>query len=242
MSYSDQLGRMLGPMYNVTNQGESGHTMLNTGLCGNGPGGSWRRPCLQRSTATPCSGNCSYWATDKFQDTLDSNPDIVTVMLGTNDAKWCNWYGPPNGVPSGAGTQFAADYVKMIKLFKALPSHPKVFVVLPPPGISQCSETGPAGNSSICLAYNMSFHAINEVFPVLQRQIAKDGGADGVIDVWSALNGTSCSTLGPGHNLERPPCPHTADGIHPYPDALRVIAETIASAITAPTPAPRPLS
>ena len=73
--------------------------------------------------------------------------------------------------------------------------------VLPPPGISQCTATGPAGNASVCLAYNMSFHAINEVFPVLQRQIAKDGGADGVIDVWGALNGTSCTTGTPPPHL-----------------------------------------
>lgn len=49
-------------------------------------------------------------------------------MLGTNDAKWCNWYGAPNGLPSGNGTQFGNDYVKMITLFKALPSRPKVLL------------------------------------------------------------------------------------------------------------------
>lgn len=56
--------------------------------------------------------------------------------------RYCNWHSPINGVPSGVGTQFAADYVKMVKLFKALPSKPKVFVVLPPPGISQCKVRG----------------------------------------------------------------------------------------------------
>jgi lysophospholipase L1-like esterase len=158
--------------------------------------------------------------------------DIITIMLGTNDAKYCNWYGPINGQPQGVGTQFKEDYISMIKHFKALPTHPKVFVVLPPPGISQCSKTGPAGSNSICLAYNMSFHAINEVFPVLQREIASEAGADGVIDVWSALNGTLCTNLGPGADLLKAPCPHTVDGIHPYPDALTVIAATIAKAIT----------
>ena len=231
--YPSQLGRLLGAGYNVTNRGVSGHTMLNSGLCAASPAGSWRRPCLHTSDAKTCSGNCSYWSTPQFQATLASNPDIITIMLGTNDAKWCNWFGPPNGLPAGAGTQFAADYVKMIKLFKSLPSHPKVFVVLPPPGISQCSETGPAGNASVCLAYNMSFSAINEVFPKLQRQIAKDGGADGVIDVWSALNGSSCTTQAPGTNLEQAPCPHTADGIHPYADAQAIVAQTIAKGIGA---------
>ena len=70
----------------------------------------------------------------------------------TPQAKGCNWYSAINGAPAGAGTQFAADYAKMIATFKALPSHPKVFVVLPPPGISQCAQTGPAGSSSVCLA------------------------------------------------------------------------------------------
>jgi lysophospholipase L1-like esterase len=185
------------------------------------------------SNVSICSGNCSYWGSDQFTNTTDptSAPDIITIMLGTNDAKYCNWFGPVNGEPRGAGTQFAADYVKMVKLFKALPSKPKVYVVLPPPGISQCAATGPAGNASVCLAYNMSFTAINEIFPVLQRQIAKDGGADGVIDVWSALNGTSCTT-GPQAG-QVPPCPSTVDGIHPYPNSLAVIAETIATTITA---------
>jgi lysophospholipase L1-like esterase len=229
--YPNQLGKMLGAGYNVTNRGVSGHTMLTTGLCAASPSGSWRHPCLHVSDAKPCTGNCSYWGTTQFQATLDSSPDIITIMLGTNDAKWCNWFGPPNGKPAGTGTQFASDYVRMIKLFKALPSKPKVYVVLPPPAISQCSQTGPAGNASVCLAYNMSFRAINEIFPVLQRQIAKDGGADGVIDVWSALNGTSCTTQAAGKPLMQQPCPHTMDGIHPYSDAQTVVAQTIAKGI-----------
>jgi len=233
LSYPLQLGRLLGAGYNVTNQGVSGHTMLNSGLCAASPAGSWRRPCLHTSDAKQCSGNCSYWATPQYQATLDSEPDIITIMLGTNDAKWCNWHGPPNGQPAGAGTQFAADYVRMIKTFKALPSHPKVYVVLPPPAISQCSLTGPTGNASVCLAYNMSFHAINVQFPVLQRQIAKDGGADGVIDVWSALNGTACTSQRPGFKFGNGVCPHTADGIHPYADAMATVAQTIMAGIGA---------
>jgi lysophospholipase L1-like esterase len=238
-SYPSQLATLLGDQFNVINNGDSGHTMLVNGLCGASPAGSWRRPCLATPPNSPpiCSGNCSYWGSDQFLNTTNTAtaPDIITIMLGTNDAKYCNWNGPANGEPRGAGTQFAADYVQMIKVFKALPSKPKVYVVTPPPGISQCQATGPAGNGSICLAYNMSFIAINEIFPVLQRQIAKDGGADGVIDVWGALNGTSCTKTGPNAGVPIPkgPCPSTVDGIHPYPNSLAVIARTIAAAITA---------
>lgn len=219
MTYPAQLGRLLGPGFKVVNNGESGHTMLVDGLCGLG-GGSWRHPCLQTSSMPACYGNCSYWGSAQFTNTTASQPDIITIMLGTNDAKYCNWYGPANGMPAGAGTNFATAYVRMIRIFKALPSNPKVYVVLPPPAISQCPSTGPAGNSSICLAYNMSFTAINEIFPVLQRKIAKDAGADGVIDTWTALNGTNISTSA------------TADGIHPRDAALGVIAETIARVIS----------
>jgi len=207
--------------------------MLSTGLCGSGPGGSWRHPCLKNENVPVCSGDCSYWGTKEFNETLADEPDIITIMLGTNDAKGCNWFGPPNGEPSGAGTQFKADYLRMIKLFQDLPSKPKVFVALPPPGISQCAATGPAGNASVILAYNMSFHVINEVYPVLQRQIAKEAGVE-VIDVWGALNGTTCAACTPDtcpKNGMHPPCPHTVDGIHPYKDSLGDMAAAIAAAI-----------
>jgi len=232
MTYSLQLGRLLGPAYAVSNRGKSGHTMLSTGLCGAGPGGSWRHPCLPNKDIPQCSGDCSYWGTDMMNATIADQPDIVTIMLGTNDAKGCNWFGDPNGSPSGAGTQFKADYLRMIKLFQALPSKPKVFVALPPPGISQCHATGPAGNASVILAYNMSFQAINEVYPVLQREIAKEAGVS-VIDVWGALNGTECAACTPDTCAGEfaPPCPHTADGIHPYPDSLGDMAKAIAAAI-----------
>jgi hypothetical protein len=48
-------------------------------------------PLIQMSQSDytyPCSGNCSYWATPQFQATLDASPDIITIMLGTNDAKY----------------------------------------------------------------------------------------------------------------------------------------------------------
>jgi hypothetical protein len=61
--------------------------MLINGLCAASPAGSWRHPCLDIADAQPCSGNCSYWGTDEYQATLDANPDIITIMLGTNDVR-----------------------------------------------------------------------------------------------------------------------------------------------------------
>ena len=61
--------------------------MLKDGLCAASPAGSWRHPCLPTSSAKPCSGNCTYWGTDRFVNVTATSPDIITIMLGTNDVR-----------------------------------------------------------------------------------------------------------------------------------------------------------
>ena len=63
------------------------------------------------------------------------------------------------------------------------------------------------------------------------RKICKDAGCDGVIDVWTALNGSSCTKLPPGAQQETPPCPHTPDSIQPCSDTMAVVVQTIAKGI-----------
>lgn len=65
-----------------------------------------------------------YMNTSAFQEALDFQPDIVIIMLGTNDAQ-----------PSlhRFNTSFVSDYVKLISAFQALPNNPEIYVVLPPP-------------------------------------------------------------------------------------------------------------
>ena len=88
MPYPQQLGRMLGSKYNVSNLGNSGKTMLKKGICGGGGAGHFSPANLK------CGGDCSYWdqkgtccGTTGMAGALASTPDIVTIMLGTNDAK-----------------------------------------------------------------------------------------------------------------------------------------------------------
>jgi lysophospholipase L1-like esterase len=68
--------------------------------------------------------------TSVFQDALTFQPDIVIIMLGTNDAQ-----------PSlhQFYASFVGDYVKIVNAFQALSSKPEVWVVLPPPIISNQS-------------------------------------------------------------------------------------------------------
>jgi len=214
MTYPEQLQRILGDAYVVTELGNSGHTMLKNGLCGDSNG---------------CQGNCSYWGTDTFRAALQSEPDIVTIMLGTNDAKHCNfdtvpadWHDPKCvGCPvQGHGYSFESDYRDMIRMFKALPTKPRVFVAVPPP----LFPPNP---------FNMSAHVINEVYPVLIREIARE--ADGVIDAWSALGGADPVRLREpygGHcGSMKELC--TVDGCHPKDAGLGVIARTFAWTIEA---------
>ena len=59
-----------------------------------------------------------------FQEAKEFNPDIVIIMLGTNDA-----------LPSFKiyNSTIVADYLKLIGEFQALQNMPQVWIALPPP-------------------------------------------------------------------------------------------------------------
>ena len=65
-----------------------------------------------------------YMNTSAFQEALDFQPDIVIIMLGTNDAQ-----------PSlhQFNTSVVSDYMQLISAFQAIPNNPEIWVVLPPP-------------------------------------------------------------------------------------------------------------
>lgn len=66
MNYPVQLGKMLGPKYEVKNFGNSGSTMLK-------------------------KGDKPFWKQREYKAALDFNPNIVVIKLGTNDTKPQNW-------------------------------------------------------------------------------------------------------------------------------------------------------
>ncbi len=76
------------------------------------------------STTVLLNTETPYMNTSVFQDALRFNPDIVIIMLGTNDAQ-------PN--LEKLNTSFVGDYLNLITSFRALSSHPKIWVALPPP-------------------------------------------------------------------------------------------------------------
>ena len=56
-----------------------------------------------------------------YTESLAWNPDIVILMLGTNDTKPWNWN----------PEIFRRDYVRLVDSYLALPSHPQVVLVAP---------------------------------------------------------------------------------------------------------------
>jgi len=97
-SYPDQLQQILGPGWYVRNFGVSGRTMLR-------------------------KGDKPYWNEKAFQAAQDFQPNVVVIMLGTNDSKPVNWV---------HGDDFVSDYRDMVKVFQGLASKPQVYPCHPP--------------------------------------------------------------------------------------------------------------
>jgi len=76
-----------------------------------------------------------YMNTSAFQQALNYQPDVVVIMLGTNDAQ--------PGVHQ-YNASFADDYKTLVNAFQTLPTKPKIWIVLPPPIFnSQNNKTSP---------------------------------------------------------------------------------------------------
>ncbi|MEJ2243725.1 MAG: GDSL-type esterase/lipase family protein [Candidatus Bathyarchaeota archaeon] len=98
-NYPSQLQTMLGENYTVDNFGSSGATVL-------------------------FDTHNAYWNTDDFFEAREVLPNIVVIMLGTNDARTDNFQSIDN---------FVADYTKILNQIQLLGTKPKIFVVKPPP-------------------------------------------------------------------------------------------------------------
>lgn len=96
-SFPGQLQTLLSTGYEVLNYGVSGTTLLT-------------------------NGDNPYVKTAQYQQALKSNPDIVFIDLGGNDAKLIN---------RAHLNEYEADYKVVIKAFQDLPSHPRVILMLP---------------------------------------------------------------------------------------------------------------
>lgn len=98
-SYPQQLQRLLGERWQVGNFGVSGRTLLK-------------------------KGDFPYWAEAAYREALAYRPDVVVIMLGTNDSKPQNWR---------FEAEFLGDYRALVTSFLSLPSRPQVMICRPCP-------------------------------------------------------------------------------------------------------------
>ncbi|HEY1202930.1 MAG TPA: GDSL-type esterase/lipase family protein, partial [Niastella sp.] len=96
-AYPAQLQQLLGSGYEVKNFGVGGRTVI--------------KDCER-----------SYMATPAYHEALKSEPDIVTIKLGTNDSRL------PYRLQIDS---FMADYKTLIRSFQQLPTHPRIILLLP---------------------------------------------------------------------------------------------------------------
>jgi acyl-CoA thioesterase-1 len=96
-SYPAQLQKLMGSEYQMLNYGVTGTTLLK-------------------------SGDKPYWDSSFFRYSQESDPAIVTIMLGTNDSKPQNWN----------AEDYETQLVELVNIYANLPSHPAVYLLTPP--------------------------------------------------------------------------------------------------------------
>jgi lysophospholipase L1-like esterase len=101
--YPALLDHLLGEGYEVRNFGVSGATLLS-------------------------HGDLPYVDQPAYRQALEWQPQVVVIMLGTNDTKPHNWE------RRGA---FVDDYTDLVESFQALDSEPRVLLALPVPAFGE---------------------------------------------------------------------------------------------------------
>ncbi len=139
-SYPLQMQKILGDEYDVKNFGVSGRTLLK-------------------------KGDFPYWNEPQFKEVMEFEPDIVVIMLGTNDSKPQNWEHK---------AEFKQDYIDLINAFKkSMPDDGEVYVVIPVPVTKE--------------NYGIRESVMMEMRPVL-KEIASETGSK-MIDLHAPFKG-----------------------------------------------------
>jgi len=166
-AYPQQLQSLLD-----TTHGQGAYSVTNLGACGS--------TMLKK-------GDSPFWKRPQYQALTSQKWDIVTILLGTNDAKDTSDKGKNNwqhdcGGPDHTtleGCSFAEDYKAMIDLVKTLgttSAGPKIYVMTVP--LMQQST------------YGMNQTVINGVYPNLIPLIQKaNSGVLGPIDLYHQMGG-----------------------------------------------------
>ena len=136
-AYPAYLQQLLGDDYNVENFGKSSMTMIK-------------------------DNGRSYWNTAEFSNSLEFKPDIVIIMLGTNDCK--NWN----------EAAFRADAIALVNEYKALDTNPRIIFAVSP-------------NVYLESGADITREKMSQVIPV-QRALVEENGWES-IDMYEKTEG-----------------------------------------------------
>ncbi len=152
-AYVSALQTALGKQWVVTNLGNSGATLLK-------------------------KGDKPYSRLPQFAQAIQLKPDVVTIMLGTNDSKPANWSNK---------AEFEADYKSMIDDLKKANRKVVIYCCVPPPA---------GGNK-----WSINGTIIKDEVGPLVRKVAKDTGCY-VIDLQEPLTGKNVIPDGVHPNVD----------------------------------------
>ncbi|MGD9200531.1 MAG: GDSL-type esterase/lipase family protein [Chitinispirillia bacterium] len=158
-NYVTQLTQILGYEYEVINFGVSGRTMSK-------------------------KGDFPYWKEEYFKEIFSMKPDIITIMLGTNDARICNW--------KVCKEYFKEDAQAMVDSILTISPKPSLLLALPPPAFF--------GKYSIKGDLSIKGEFIEELVPML-REVAEKSGVH-VIDAHTPMDSSGYFADGLHPNLE----------------------------------------
>ena len=164
-------------------------SLLGNGYCVNNYG-------FSGGTASD-RGDSPYRRERVYRDSLAFRPDIVILMLGTNDSKPQNWRG---------AEVYANDLKKIIAAYCALPSHPEICLMAPPP----VWDTDGCG-----VGYDIDERVLKEeLYPVVQELANSE-------NVWY---------IDLYHEMQEQKTLFW-DGVHPNADGAKRIAEAVCQTI-----------
>jgi len=152
-AYVSALQTALGKQWEVTNLGNSGATLLK-------------------------KGDKPYSRLPQFAQAIQLKPDVVTIMLGTNDSKPGNWTNK---------AEFEVDYKSMIDDLKKANRKVVIYCCVPPPA---------GGNK-----WSINGTVIKDEVGPLVRKVAKDTGCY-VIDLQEPLTGKNVIPDGVHPNVD----------------------------------------
>ncbi|MCH1974573.1 GDSL-type esterase/lipase family protein [Muricomes sp. OA1] len=126
-SYPAILQKLLGDSYQVLNYGLSGRTLLD-------------------------GGNKPYKQEDFYEETQEAEPDIVLIMLGTNDSKPNNW----------DAAAYEKELGEFVDLYQNIPSQPEVYLM------TCCDAFATDGKKEVAFGVDKMVIG-NEVNAIIQR-------------------------------------------------------------------------